>query len=192
MNHVRREILEREMLAQPVRSLQYMLRRLSMVYDFLPRLVTDGIFGERTLEAVMLFQRELHPPVTGVVDRGTWEAIRTLWDQVEREISGANALRAFPSEGTRVEPGAEAEYMIMPQTMFQVLGRHLNGITEGPALGIHDRASVDNVHWLQHAAGLKEDGVMDRRTWEMLVRLYEIFVIRELDRSRQAFLGGWG
>ena len=192
MNNVRREVLERDMLSQPVRSLQYMLRRLSMVYGFLPELVTDGIFGERTLEAVMLFQRELHPPVTGVVDRGTWEAIRTLWDQVEREVSGANALRAFPSEGTRVEPGAEAEYMILPQTMFQVLGRHLNGITEGPVLGIHDRASVDNVHWLQHAAGLKEDGIMDRRTWEMLVRLYEIFVIRELDRSRRAFLGGWG
>ena len=192
MKHVRREILEREMLAQPVRSLQYMLRRLSRVYDFLPELVTDGIFGERTLEAVMLFQRELHPPVTGVVDRGTWEAIRNLWDQVEREISGANALRAFPSEGTRVEPGMEKEYMILPQTMFQVLGRHLNGITGGPALGIHDRASVDNVHWLQHAAGLKEDGVMDRRTWEMLVRLYEVFVIRELERSRREFLGGWG
>ena len=192
MNDVRREILERELLAQPVRSLQYMLRRLSMVYGFLPALAADGIFGERTLEAVMLFQRELHPPVTGVVDRGTWEAIRGLWDQVEREISGANALRAFPSEGTGVEPGEEKEYMILPQTMFQVLGRHLNGITEGPSLGIHDRASVDNVHWLQHAAGLKEDGVMDHRTWEMLVRLYEVFVIRELDRSRRAFLGGWG
>ena len=192
MNHVRREIMERELLAQPVRSLQYMLRRLSAVYGFLPQLVTDGIFGERTLEAVMLFQRELHPPVTGVMDRGTWNAIRDLWDQVERQISPTNALRGFPSEGTRVEPGEEKEYMILPQTMFQILSRHLNGITEGPTRGIHDQTSVDNVRWLQHAAGLEENGVMDRRTWEMLVRLYEVFVIRELEQNRQAFLGGWG
>lgn len=53
--------LEREMVAQPIRSLQYMLNRLSLRYDFLPALVPDGVFGERTLEAVMLFQRELHP-----------------------------------------------------------------------------------------------------------------------------------
>ena len=192
MNNVRREVLERDMLSQPVRSLQYMLRRLSMVYDFLPELVTDGIFGERTLEAVMLFQRELHPPVTGVVDRGTWEAIRDLWDQVEREISGANALRAFPSEGTRVEPGDEEEYLILPQTMFQVLARHLNGITEGVARGIHDQISADNVRWLQHVAGLEETGILDRETWDLLARLYEIFVVRELEQSRQRFIGGWG
>ena len=37
MNDVRREILERELLAQPVRGLQYMLRRLSEVYEFLPQ-----------------------------------------------------------------------------------------------------------------------------------------------------------
>ena len=47
--------LEREMVAQPIRSLQYMLNRLSLRYDFLPALVPDGVFGERTLEAVMLF-----------------------------------------------------------------------------------------------------------------------------------------
>lgn len=30
--------LEREMVAQPIRSLQYMLNRLSLRYDFLPAL----------------------------------------------------------------------------------------------------------------------------------------------------------
>ena len=56
---------EIRLIGQPVRSLQTMLRELSFLYDFLPRLTPDGIFGERTLEAVMLFQREFFPPVTG-------------------------------------------------------------------------------------------------------------------------------
>ena len=192
MNDVRREILERELLAQPVRGLQYMLRRLSEVYEFLPQLATDGIFGERTLEAVMLFQREFYPPVTGVVDRGTWNAIWAMWNRLERQISAARTLRAFPSEGTRVEPGDEEEYLILPQTMFQVLARHLNGITEGVARGIHDQISADNVRWLQHVAGLEETGSLDRETWDLLARLYEIFVVRELEQSRQRFIGGWG
>ena len=70
--------LEEEMLSNPVRSLQYMLRRLAGRYDFLPQLALDGIFGERTLEAVMLFQREFHLPVTGVVDEETWQRIYEL------------------------------------------------------------------------------------------------------------------
>ena len=68
-----RDMAQREMMGQPVRSLQYMLRRLREGYPFLPELAVDGIFGEETLEAVMLFQRELAPPVTGAVDWRTYQ-----------------------------------------------------------------------------------------------------------------------
>ena len=101
------ELAERQFLGQPVHSLQYMLRRLAMEYPFLPELATDGIFGERTLEAVMLFQRELCPPVTGVVDRGTWNAIRDRWYEVERKRGPVRALHAFPGDGYQVEQGEE-------------------------------------------------------------------------------------
>ena len=74
-----RELLEREMLANPVMSLQYMLRQLSQTYQFLPQLAVDGVFGERTLEAVMSFQREAGLPVTGTVDRATWEALYRMY-----------------------------------------------------------------------------------------------------------------
>ena len=71
--------LEEEMLSNPVQNLQYMLRRLGTRYSFLPQLATDGLFGEETLEAVMLFQRELAPPVTGVVDFPTWYKISQIY-----------------------------------------------------------------------------------------------------------------
>ena len=66
-------------IQQPVRRLQEMLHMLSLTYPQLPPLKADGIFGEHTLEAVMIFQRDFHPPVTGVVDRATWQAIRALY-----------------------------------------------------------------------------------------------------------------
>ena len=96
--------LEEEMLSNPVRSLQYMLRRLAGKYDFLPQLALDGIFGERTLEAVMLFQRELAPPVTGVVDQRTWDAIRDAWIGLERESAPPRTLRIFPGEKSPRKP----------------------------------------------------------------------------------------
>lgn len=188
----REYLLEREMLGQPVRSLQHMLRRLALEYPFLPEVVPDGIFGERTLEAVMLFQRELHPPVTGIVDRDTWNAIRDRWYEVERKHGDARSLRAFPSEGAAVEPGEEQEFIILPQMMFQLLSRYLTGFSEGEASGVHDEDSVRNTKWLQRAAGLEETGTMDRQTWEVLSRLYELFVVRGPEYEQRRFLGGWG
>ena len=68
-------------IGRPVRSLQTMLRTLSYVYPFLPRVTPDGIFGERTLEAVMRFQREHGLAVTGRVDLENWEAVAAAPEQ---------------------------------------------------------------------------------------------------------------
>ena len=51
------ETPETEATGQPVRSLQYMLDQLAIHDPKLIRLAVDGVFGERTLEAVMVFQR---------------------------------------------------------------------------------------------------------------------------------------
>ncbi|MGE4277783.1 MAG: peptidoglycan-binding protein [Lawsonibacter sp.] len=189
---MREEAAGQGMLAQPVRGLQYMLRRLSGYYRFLPELEMDGIFGEKTMEAVMLFQRELHPPVTGAVDWGTWNAIRDQWMELEKQLADPRALRAFPGERCWVEPGANKEFMILPQTMFQVLSRQFNGISPHEADGFHGPMSSDNVRWLQRAAGMEETGIMDAVTWAVLSNLYEIFVVKDLEDGRTKFVGGWG
>lgn len=168
--------LEREMLGQPVASLQYMLRQLSKRYSFLPELAVDGIFGEDTLEAVMLFQRELHQPVTGIVDQGTWNAIRDEWLRFEQEEALPRPVRVFPEDGRRVNPGGKEDQLILPQTMFQVLSNYLVGIRPDQPDGYHGEASVENIKWLQSRAQIDQTGVMDRLTWDMLSRLYELFV----------------
>ena len=159
--------LEQEMLSNPVRNLQYMLWRLATRYPFLPKLAMDGLFGEETLEAVMLFQREMAPPVTGV---------HSAWVDLERDVSPPHSLRIFPGEGFQVSPGMSGGYMILPQTMFQILSKKLSGIVDAAPDGYHGDASVENTRWLQGLAQLEQTGVMDRKTWDMLSRLYELFV----------------
>ncbi len=183
----RNELVERELLAQPVRSLQYMLRRLSLVYPFLPEIVADGIFGERTLEAVMLFQRELDPPVTGVVDSGTWNAIRTRWEQAERQLAAPRAVRAFPGEPGKA--GAARRSGAMARTMFRELSRCLDGITHDGGDGPD---TEENIRWLQRAAGLEETGELDVQTWNALTRLYEVFSVGGGRPAGPALKGGWG
>ena len=79
----------------------------------------------------------------------------------------------------------------MPQTMFNVLARHFEGITPCEADGSHGPASAENVRWLQRAAGLPATGCMDKAAWDALSHLYEIFVVQDTD-CQPEFTGGWG
>ena len=151
---------ERELLSNPVRDLQFMLGRLADRYDFLPALSLDGLFGEETLEAVLLFQRELAPPVTGVVDERTWNAFGTSGSSWSGRPPRPGP-EDFPRRGDQAVPGASGNYMILPQTMFQVLRQKLSGIQEDAADGVHGKSSVENTMWLQKLAQLEQTGIMD-------------------------------
>ena len=171
--------LERELLARPVQALQYMLNQLSLVYDWMPSVALSGTFDENTLEAVMRFQQEFAPPVTGVVDRRTWQAIRNRYKQAQEKLDPPRPVRAFPGNGRQAAPGEWKEYMALPQSMFQSLAHYFNGIQPSNQSGLHDGGSVENVRWLQRRAGLNPTGIMDQPTWNALSRLYETFVIPE-------------
>ena len=60
---------------QKVRQLQEQLNLIGDYYNAIPALSTDGIYGERTAEAVREFQRINNMPQTGVVDFPTWYRI---------------------------------------------------------------------------------------------------------------------
>ena len=60
---------------QKVRQLQEQLNLIGDYYNAIPALSTDGIYRERTAEAVREFQRINNMPQTGVVDFPTWYRI---------------------------------------------------------------------------------------------------------------------
>ena len=60
---------------QKVRQLQEQLNLIGDYYTAIPALTVDGIYGERTAEAVRQFQRINNMPQTGVVDFPTWYRI---------------------------------------------------------------------------------------------------------------------
>ena len=67
-----------------VRQIQQQLARISQAYPAIPTIAADGIFGERTREAVEAFQRIFDLPVTGVVDFPTWYKISQIYVGVTR------------------------------------------------------------------------------------------------------------
>ena len=164
------------LIGQPVRSLQTMLRELSFLYDFLPRLTPDGIFGERTLEAVMLFQREFFPPVTGRVDQATWDAIAALYLQARARLAGPLPCRGYPNCDFSVQPDQESVHLYLVQSMFRALARLLDGIQSAPVTGQNDAATQHNIRWVQQLDGKPQTGVLDQGSWNTISRLYTLFV----------------
>ena len=164
-----------QLIGQPVRSLQTMLRALSFTYGFLPRLTPDGVFGERTLEAVMLFQREFYPPVTGQVDQGTWDAIAALYRLTRSRLTPVPS-RSFPGPDFTVAPGERSVHLHVVQAMFSGLARMLTGIRPSGTSGLHDEATQQNLKWIQRLNRRPETGALDVESWNTLSRLYTMFV----------------
>lgn len=167
---------EIRLIGQSVRSLQTMLRELSFVYDFLPRLTPDGIFGERTLEAVMLFQRELFPPVTGQVNQATWDAIAALYLQAKARLNGPIPCRGYSNCDFSVQPGQDSIHLYLVQSMFRGLARLLDGVESSPVSGYNDAATQHNIRWIQRLDGRPETGILDQDSWNTISRLYTMFV----------------
>ena len=67
-----------------VRQMQEQLAVISRSYPAIPTIAADGIYGERTREAVEAFQRVFDLPVTGVVDFATWYKISQIYVGVSR------------------------------------------------------------------------------------------------------------
>lgn len=164
--------------AQPVRSLQGMLRTISFQFPSMPRVATDGIFDEKTLEAVMILQRDSGLPVTGVVDFVTWDETRNRYLAAQHELALPYLHSGFPSREHIIHSGDVCLHLFHIQAMFHALSLLLDPLEPTPITGTHSGASVRNTFQLQRAMGVTETGAIDVHTWNHLARLHQLLVTR--------------
>lgn len=169
---------ERFGIAQPIWNLQEMLRLVSFENPNIPRLVPDGVFGEETLEAVMVFQRDYGLPVTGVVDQESWDALVRQAGRVEQRLSPPIKVNGLPDRNGTVGIGERNQALYLVQAMFLALEELFVGVEKEPVSGVNTQGSVKNLRWLQQRAGFPENGILDQQTWDALARLYQLFVVR--------------
>lgn len=67
-----------------VRQMQEQINVIAGAYPLIPKIAADGIYGERTANAVKVFQRVFNLPQTGVVDYPTWYKISEIYVGVSR------------------------------------------------------------------------------------------------------------
>ena len=69
---------------EKVRQIQEQITAIAQNYPLIPKLTADGIYGERTQNAVKVFQSVFGLPQTGIVDYRTWYKIQEIYVGVTR------------------------------------------------------------------------------------------------------------
>ena len=163
---------EDPVLCAPIKSLQLMLRTLSMLDDGLPTLVPDGIFGSATANAVSAFQKKYNLPVTGIADRDTHQAIVEAYDRTVPYLSSAEApVALFPAELV-ISPGQSHPHVYLIQAMMTALHQIYPEIQPLSPTGRVDSPTETALRMIQSLNQSDVSGALDKSTYNDVSRLY--------------------
>ena len=163
-------------VAQPVRSLQTMLRVIAKDDPRLPLVIPDGIYGPSTMNAVAAFQRLYNIPVTGITDQETWEQIADTYDSALIRVGKAAPIEILLEPGQIITSGQSNPYVYLLQGMLMYLSTNNTRIPEPNTSGILDEDTIASVLAFQKIAALEETGNVDRTTWLYLVNHFNLNV----------------
>jgi len=150
--------------SENVRHMQACLNRVSVRHPSIQRLTEDGIFGPRTLDAVMTFQRIMGLVPDGVVGPLTWGRLTQECPATGGETGGA--MPAYPGTPLRVGDRGESVRQIQHclNRVSQPCSRQL---LEDGVFGPLTQAAVMN---FQQMFGLNPDGIVGPLSWGRLAQ----------------------
>lgn len=155
-----------------VRIVQYLLVIIAQFDDTIPPLQQNGIFDQNMVDTVLAFQREYGLPMTGIVDRNTWNEINKAY----RDTLDVIPSTAFPNS-SQLYPG---RYLSLNMTGddvsdFQRLLKKASQlhsfISPVEVTGVFDQATEDATRAVQVDAGFVNNGAAGPLTWERVLEL---------------------
>lgn len=168
----------KRLIAQPVRSLQTMLRTISRMDPSVPPVVPDGIYGRNTMASVTAFQKSAGLPITGVVDTDTWNGLRDAYARAFVSLYPESLWMSFDAD-QKILPGEASMQVYVIQSILAALRRVFSNVPEVQVNGRYDEQSVAAVRALQRILGIPESDVLDMMTWRRLAHLYSTAVLME-------------
>lgn len=161
-------------IAQPVRSLQTMLRVIAQEDERQPTVVPDGIYGNQTIRAVTAFQRNNGLPATGITDQVTWEGIVSVYDEALIRNGPTQPLEIILDPGAVLRHGDQNPNVYILQAVLQVLADAYSSITPPTHNGTLDDATIVSIQSFQELTGLPQTGELDKITWKQLALHYPL------------------
>lgn len=163
-------------IAQPIRSLQTMLRVIQEDGGHTDSIVPDGIYGTGTMQAVSNFQRSHGLPVTGVTDLDTWEQIVAEYDPALTRVGPAQPLQLILNANQVIRRGQRHPYLYLIQAMLIALSEAFGSVPSPQITGILDLPTAEAVSAFQYLSALPQTGEIDKITWKHLALQYPLAV----------------
>lgn len=161
-------------VANPIRSLQTMLRVIAENDPTLPTVVPDGIYGQQTLSAVSAFQRRYGLPVTGITDQDTWDTIVAVYEPALVNVGKAEPIEIIMAPGQIYRLGDSSANLYLSQSMLSFLA-HLHPVIPAPSHnGVLDAETAAAILAFQILTNLPQTGELDRMTWKNLARQFTL------------------
>ena len=156
-------------VAQPVRSLQTMLRVIAMNNARISKAVPDGIYGPDTMQEVSALQRMSGLPQTGVVNEATWNEIIRQFGPAAVNVLQAQPVEILLEPGEKIGHNQASPYVFLLQSMLTVL-------------------SMGALRMFQSLSDLEETGVLDRESWKQVALQFTLSALLQSPKMKQKSL----
>ena len=149
-------------IAQPIRSLQTMLRVIAQEDERQPSVVPDGIYGNHGI------------PSTGVADQATWESIVEAYEPALIRVGPAEPIEIILEPGQIIRRGDSEPNVYLLQAILIVLSDVYSSITPPGVNGTLDDATASALEAFQELSGLPQTGELDKVTRKHLALHYPL------------------
>ena len=151
---------------------QVMLNRIGQNYPSIPRVATDGIFGQQTEAAVRRFQEIFNLTVDGIIGEATWYQLVRLdvgvTNRAELQSQGQTFYAINWQAPNNLQSGSRGQKVSQLQYMLNVMAEYVPSIPSVAVDGIFGPRTQEAVIAFQRFAGLPEDGLVGPQTWNAL------------------------
>lgn len=161
-------------IAQPVRSLQTMLRVIAEDNPELPTIIPDGIYGQETIYAVSAFQQYYGLPITGVTNQATWDEIVKVYESAVIRADPAEPIQIIMDPGQVFLLGENNPYIFLVQSLLIQLSIDAPTINRPEHTGVLDEKTAQSLSDFQKISGLPITGELDKITWKHLVKQFTL------------------
>lgn len=161
-------------LDRPVYSLQTMLRQIAALdAQILPN-IPNGAYTESTKASVKSFQQAYDLPANGNVSLPVWDQIVSAYNRsLPLLLPPVCPLLRFPLP---IKPGAFNEHLRLAQAMLLSLSSYFSELNAPAVSGILDETTERGLRWIQAAADLPVNGILDVDTWNRLSHVYRLMI----------------
>lgn len=163
--------------------LQLSLNVISTNFPAIPKISpTNGVFSTNTEEAVKAFQTTFNLPVTGIVDKGTWYKIRSIYVAIRKlaELTSQGVLlNEIPSEFDEIiDEGSSVPQVQLVQYFLNVLSAFYDTIPSVDIDGVMGPQTRSAIIEFQKTVDLPATGIIDEQTWNTLYNSISSILVR--------------